>query len=155
MLASALTGRSGGLVDVRPWVRAFDTGLCGDPSLAALPGRFLVAFDDGRGDVAGQGADVALRALGPGSAALLLAGHDSGLRADHAGAVDLALAASRAFVAERAAQGGTAWRLGELADGPARVAATLGDPVPVRIAPAPPSRPDRPAPCTRTTGGRR
>src|SRR5205085_2110486 len=49
----------------------------------------------------------------------------SGLRTSPEKAVALALAATRAFVEERAAQGRTAWRLAELADGPARVAARL------------------------------
>jgi precorrin-3B synthase len=78
-------------------------------------------------------------ALGSGDVALLLAGVDSGLRSCPAGAVDLALSAARAFLEVRAAQGGTAWRVAELADGPARIAAALGgrraEPV---AAPAPP-----------------
>jgi precorrin-3B synthase len=125
VLASTLTGRTGGLLDVRPWVAAFDTGLCADPALADLPGRFLATFDDGRGDVAGLGGDVGLLALGPASAALLLGGTDTGLRTTPEDAVGLALAAARAFLAERAEQGGTAWRLIELADGVERVAARL------------------------------
>jgi precorrin-3B synthase len=125
VLASALTGRAGGVVDVRPWVAALDAGLCADPALVALPGRFLVTLDDGRGDVAGLDGDVGLLALDPGKVALPLGGADSGLRAGPGDAVALALAATRAFLAERAAQGGTAWRLAELADGPRRVAARI------------------------------
>src|SRR3954451_8745982 len=111
VLASALSGRAGGLVDVRPWVAAFDAGLQADPVLAGLPGRFLATLDDGRGDVSGLGGDVGLLALDDGSVALLLGGADSGLRASPADAVALLLAATRAFLDERAAQGGTAWRL--------------------------------------------
>src|SRR3954462_15302674 len=91
VLASALTGRSGGLVDVRPWVAAFHARLRADPALAGLPGRFLATVDDGRGDVSGLGGDVGLLALDDGSVALLLAGEDSGLRAAAEGAVALAL----------------------------------------------------------------
>ncbi|PRY43148.1 precorrin-3B synthase [Geodermatophilus tzadiensis] len=133
VLASALTGRAGGHLDARPWVAALDAGLCADPALAGLPGRFLATLDDGRGDVTGLAGDVGLLALSPGAVALVLAGADSGLRAAPADAVGLLLAAARAFLAERAAQGGTAWRLAELADGPARVAARLPGP---RVAPA-------------------
>src|SRR4051795_7191602 len=107
VLASTLSGRSGGLVDVRPWVAAFDAGLQADPALAGLPGRFLATLDDGRGDVSGLGGDVGLLALDERTVALLLGGADSGLRAAPGGAVALALAATRAFLDERAAQGGT------------------------------------------------
>jgi precorrin-3B synthase len=130
VLASALTGRAGGHVDVRPWVRALDAGICADPSLARLPGRYLATLDDGRGDVADLGGDVGLLALSPDSVVLTLAGVDSGLRTTPDGAVALALAATRAFLDERAAQGGTSWRLAELDDGPARVGARLAAAVP-------------------------
>jgi precorrin-3B synthase len=122
VLASALTGRAGGHVDVRPWVRALDAALCADPALAALPGRYLATLDDGRGDVAGLGGDVGLLALSPAEVALTLAGVDSGLRTAPGDAVALALAATRAFLDERDAQASIAWRLGELDDGPQRVA---------------------------------
>lgn len=126
VLASGLTGLDDeGHLDVSGWVRALDAGLVADPALAELPGRFLAALDDGRGDVIGLGADVGLLALSPTEVALVLGGVDSGLRSDPAGAVDLALDAARALLAERAAQDSQAWRLAELDDGPARVAARL------------------------------
>ncbi|HEX2072437.1 MAG TPA: precorrin-3B synthase [Geodermatophilus sp.] len=126
VLASTLSGRTpGGHLDVRPWGAALDADLCADPRLAELPGRFLATLDDGRGDVAGLGGDVGLLALGPDAVALTLGGVDSGLRAGPDEAVGLVLAATRAFLDERAAQGGTAWRLAELGDGPARVAVRL------------------------------
>lgn len=140
VLASTLSGRTGdGHLDVRPWVAAFDVGLRADPTLAGLPGRFLATLDDGRGDVAGLGGDVGLLALHAGSVALTLGGTDSGLRAAPADAVPLALAAARAFLAERVAQRSSAWRLTELTDGPARVVERLGGPVavPVPLPPAP------------------
>jgi precorrin-3B synthase len=142
VLASVLSGRSGGVLDVRPWVPAFDAGLCADPALAGLPGRFLAAFDDGRGDVAGLAPDVGLLTLDGGTVALLLAGTDTGLRTAPDGAVALALAATSAFLEERAHQGGTAWRLAELEDGAARVCGRLaegrsGHCGPVDVPPAP------------------
>src|SRR4051812_48117929 len=142
VLASTLSGRTDrGHLDVRPWVRALDAGLCADPDLAGLPGRFLATLDDGRGDVAGLGGDVGLLALSPDLVALTLGGVDNGLRVPPAGAVALALDAARAFLAERTAQGSSAWRLTELTDGPARVATRLsrlcghnGEPVEVPAA---------------------
>ncbi|MEI4276921.1 precorrin-3B synthase [Klenkia terrae] len=139
VVASVLSGRSGGLLDVRPLVRAFDAGLVADPALAELPGRFLVTVDDGRGDVTGLGGDVGLHAVAADAVALTLAGTDSGLRAAPADAHTLALDAARAFLAERTAQGSQAWRLAELTDGVGAVAVRLaGHPVPG----------DRPAPGT-------
>ena len=140
VLASTLSGRAaGGHVDVRPWVHAFDAGLCGEADLAGLPGRFLATLDDGRGDVAGLGGDVGLLALSPTTVALTLGGVDAGLRAGPDDAVALALAATRAFLAERTAQQSSAWRLAELTDGPARVAARLSSGVvePVGVPAAP------------------
>ncbi len=140
VLASVLSGRAGGVLDVRPWVATFDAGLCADPRLADLPGRYLAAFDDGRGDVAGLGADVGLLALDDCTVALLLAGVDSGLRAGPDDAVGLGLAATRAFLDVRSADGGTAWRVADLTGGRERIADGLGgprdEPLPVPPAPA-------------------
>lgn len=63
VMASPLTGRSGGRADLRPVVRELDRLLCADPTLAALAGRFLFVLDDGRGDVAGRDLDLGLVAL--------------------------------------------------------------------------------------------
>lgn len=143
VLASVLSGRAGGLLDVRTWVPAFDAGLCADPRLAGLPGRFLAAFDDGRGDVAGSGADVGLLALDGSTVALVLAGTDTGLRCSPPDAVPVALAATRAFLDVRSAEGGTAWRVAELPGGRERIADAVGGPwdEPRPVPPAPPTGP--------------
>ncbi|MFI5491373.1 precorrin-3B synthase [Actinoplanes sp. NPDC051859] len=126
------------LADPTP-IAALDEALCADPALAALPGRFLFAIDDGTGDVA-RSADVA--ALPDG--ALLFAGRDLGLRVDREQLVPALIAAGHAFLALAAedVESGRRrpWRVRELADGPARMAAVvgthLGDPaVPLRTAP--------------------
>jgi precorrin-3B synthase len=118
IVASPLTGRDGhGVLDVRPLAAALDRALCADPALAELPGRFLFALDDGRGDVAGLGADVAIHGT-----AVLLAGHDCGLRVTPDDVVPVLLAAAHAFLAERSGE----WRLSELDDGVERVAQRLG-----------------------------
>ena len=131
LLASPLTGRDGaGLADVRPLIAEFDRALCARPALAELSGRFLFALDDGRADVLAGEPDIAVTATSPTSMRLLLAGRPVGAPAPSATAVQWMLAAAEAFLAERHAQGGNAWRLAELTDGPARVAARLGLPEP-------------------------
>ncbi len=84
---------------------ALDKALCAVPELAGLPGRFLFALDGGRGDVAGEGADVCWR-----DGALLLDGADTGLRVTEEHAVEALISVARTFLGSR----GTAWRVGEL-----------------------------------------
>ncbi|MEV7013764.1 precorrin-3B synthase [Streptosporangium sp. NPDC051022] len=115
ILASPLTGCDGrGMLDVSPLVSDLDRRLCGTPALAGLPGRFLFAFDDGRGDVAWLDPDAGILPTGPGEAALILAGTDSGLRVPIGSAVTALLAAAEAFLAEPEVRRARAWRIGEL-----------------------------------------
>lgn len=102
--------------DLTPLIRALDRALCADAQLAQLPGRFLVALDDGRGDVAALGADVTL--LVTGSRARIRS-----LDVPIDDAVPVIIALARGFLDERAAQGSQAWRIDELDAGPERVAA--------------------------------
>ncbi|MFF3438646.1 precorrin-3B synthase [Streptosporangium sp. NPDC002721] len=115
----------GGIVDVTPLVGELDRRLCSRPALAALPGRFMFALDDGRGDVAGLGADAGILPTGPDEAALILAGTDTGLRVPLGGAVTALLAAAEAFLDELATRDVTAWRIAELPDGPSLIAARV------------------------------
>jgi precorrin-3B synthase len=112
VLASPLSGIHGGIADVRGLAQALDVELCARPALASLPGRFLFAFDDGRGDVAGEGADVCWRAVTSSLGTVLLAGVDTGWPVPRDDAVDAMLAVAAAFGEAR----GTAWRIAELAD---------------------------------------
>ncbi|WP_281191301.1 precorrin-3B synthase [Nonomuraea maritima] len=126
IVASPFGGRGpGGVLDPQPLVDALDRALCADPHLAALPGRFLFAVDDGTGDVSGLGADVTYV---PGHG-LLLAGADGTLPADARTAPTLMTAAAAAFLTERTQDGRAAWRLAELPDGATRLAARLGLPL--------------------------
>jgi precorrin-3B synthase len=95
IVASPLSGLDGS-PDVTGTVRELDRELCARPGLAELPGRFLFAVDDGRGDTAGLAADITLL---PGAA------------------VADALAVAEQFLAVRAAQGSAAWRIAELDGG--------------------------------------
>jgi precorrin-3B synthase len=121
VLASPSSGIRGGLADVRGLAAALDDVLCSTPDLVALPGRFLFAFDDGRGDVAGEGADVCWLAVGASEGTLLLAGGDTGRRVARADAVSVLVEVALEFCRVR----GSAWRVAELDD-----PAWRGTPVP-------------------------
>ncbi|MBX7452984.1 precorrin-3B synthase [Mycolicibacterium sp. 3033] len=110
IVASPLSGRQGGLIDVRPMVHALDGALQNDPALAGLPGRFLFGVDDGRGDIAGVGADAAVCAVDGDTVALVLVGTDTGVRMPAGDAVETLLAVARRFVEVR----GKGWRIKEL-----------------------------------------
>ncbi|GGP07770.1 precorrin-3B synthase [Nonomuraea glycinis] len=126
IVGSPLSGRgSGGSLDTQPMVDALDQALCSRARLAALPGRFLFALDDGTGDVIGLGADVTFAAEGSRLGRLLLAGSDLGLAAHPDTVIDLMIAAAEAFLDERASH--AAWRIHELENGPRRIAARLND----------------------------
>jgi len=127
--AGPLGGRHPAAVaEVDGVVAALDRGLCADPALAALPGRFLFAVDDGSGLASRAGADVALVAEGPDHFCLVLAGRPTTIAVPAAGAAGCALAAARAFLSLRGDDegGGRGWRVRELDEGPARVARALG-----------------------------
>ncbi|MFI7420499.1 precorrin-3B synthase [Nonomuraea sp. NPDC049684] len=148
ILASPLSGRGpDGLLDVLAMADALDRALCARPRLAALPGRFLFALDDGTRDVAGLGADVTYLATGR----LLLAGADTGLTVAPDAAVPLMIDAAEAFLDELSPGGPRAWRIRDLPDGPAGIAA--------RLRHARPGRPDAPetreAPDTPAASARR
>ena len=112
----------------RALVAELDRALCGDPALAALPGRFLFAI----GAVA-LSADVAA-VPHEGGFAILFAGVDAGLRVPAAEVVPALITAAHAFLDERGAA--TAWRLRELVDGPARVAERTAAALGVALGPA-------------------
>jgi precorrin-3B synthase len=111
IVASPLSGRAGGLHDVRAWVGELDAAICAEPSLAELGGRFWFSLDDGRADVSGLGADVGVHVLDDGCA-LLLAGHDAGIRLAVSEVVDTLVSVAARFLEIR----GSAWRVNELDD---------------------------------------
>lgn len=112
IVASPLSGRRGGICDVRGLVVALDTAVQQDPVLSDLPGRFLFGIDDGRGDVSGLGADAGIHVLDDSTGALLLAGSDTGVRLALADAVRGLIATARVFTDIR----GKCWRVAELDD---------------------------------------
>jgi len=132
VLASPLAGLDGlgSGRDLTAIVVALDAELCARPRLTELSGRFLFAIDDGRGDVAGLGADVVavvgadgarvngLAVNGPLTDSLL---SDSRADVTTSDVVDVMLAFAEAFLDERAAIGSVAWRIAELPGGAGRV----------------------------------
>lgn len=112
IVASPLSGRSGGLVDVRGLVSDLDAAIQREQALVESSGRFWFGIDDGRGDVSGLGTDVGVHALDGRHGALLLAGHDTGVRLPLDAAVGALIDVALRFAAVR----GTAWRVAELAD---------------------------------------
>ena len=134
VLASPLAGLDRGL-DLTGIVRALDAALCGRPRLADLSGRFLFAVDDGRGDVAGLGADVLATVQMSGATVNGLSVGAPPGRAAAAGdrvpeelrdnVVSAMLAFAEAFLDLRAELGGTAWRVADLPDGAERVRASV------------------------------
>ncbi|WP_443077074.1 cobalamin biosynthesis protein CobG [Streptomyces sp. SP18CS02] len=118
VVASPLAGLDGlGRADVQLWVRELDALLCAAPWSAALSGRFLFALDDGRGDVAGLGADVTLIAEPDAGSARVRVGVREVCRVPADDAPRAALAAARAFLAAARAAGTGAWRVRELPPG--------------------------------------
>jgi precorrin-3B synthase len=110
--------------DVRPLVRELDAALCADARLAGLPGRFLFALDTGALDVAPTADAAAVPASAPAAGwAVVVGGADLGLRVPADRVVPALLAVAHAFLDERADRQEPAWRVAELDDGPARVAA--------------------------------
>lgn len=107
IVASPLSGRAGGDIDVRPWVGELDAAIRAEPRLAELGGRFWFSLDDGRSDVSGLHADVGVHVSADGPV-LLLAGRDTGVPVTDVSQslIDVALR----FLEIR----GKAWRVTEL-----------------------------------------
>ena len=112
IVASPLSGRIGGVADIRGLVTELDRAIQSEPALAELPGRFLFGVDDGRGDISGLAADACAHYLGESTAALLLAGRDTGVRLTTPDVVPALLAVATRFASLR----GKAWRVAELTD---------------------------------------
>lgn len=106
--------------DVMPVVAALDEALCDRRALAELPGRFLFALDDGRGDLADVRADVAVRALDERTALLSIG--DRGVRVEWAAVPELMVAAAESFLQVRERE----WRIAEVAGGAERILERLG-----------------------------
>lgn len=112
IIASPLSGRVDGKADNRGIVTELDEAIQSQPALAELPGRFMFGVDDGRADISGLGADAGAHFLDEATAALLLAGRDTGVRMNAGEVVPALVTVATRFAATR----GKAWRIAELAD---------------------------------------
>ncbi|MDO8213622.1 hypothetical protein [Conexibacter sp. CPCC 206217] len=148
----AAASAHGSLLPTDALVAQLDAALCADPALAALPGRFLFALDDGAGFVDVAASDVALvaepiarvpgrsagadprdagggdRAAGATAGArfrLHLAAIPTTLTVEPGDAVPLLLRTALTFLTLRAELAPTAWHVADLPDGAAALAAAL------------------------------
>ncbi|MEU8520779.1 cobalamin biosynthesis protein CobG [Streptomyces sp. NBC_01216] len=145
IVASPLAGVDGiGGGNVQLWARELDGLLCGQDWTTALSGRFLFALDDGRGDVAGLGADVTLFSTSRADGDALVRAGARTVRVAGSDAARAALAAAGAFLAAARAAGTGAWRVRELPAGvePDLAGALVRAGVPAR--PAAPHTPTTP-----------
>jgi precorrin-3B synthase len=120
--ASPLSGL-GGRRPLRRLVGALDAALIADPELAALPGRFLCAVDDGTGGAGLADSDLGLR-RSSGRVEVFVAGRSAGAPVPVSAAVPAVLTAAREAIARGV--GSQVTRIRDLADGGASVAAAIG-----------------------------
>jgi sulfite reductase beta subunit-like hemoprotein len=126
ILAAPLAGRGpAAQAPVDGIVAELDHALCADASLAELPGRFLLAVDDGTCALDPLRADVELVAE-RGVFRLRVDGLATNLAVAPARAPEAALRAARGFLALRDEDGDGAWRVRDLHGGARRVIRHLG-----------------------------
>jgi precorrin-3B synthase len=116
---------SGGHIDLTGLLAELDEALCAEEKLAALSGRFLFGLDDGRGDVVGMEADVAVRFVDPKTAELWLAGVPTGQLLPVESITGTMLQVARNFVDRAAGQAPAAWRLRDIPYSIERIVAEL------------------------------
>ncbi|MBT2405096.1 MULTISPECIES: precorrin-3B synthase [unclassified Streptomyces] len=115
IVATPLSGLEGtARPDVLPWARELDRLLCASMRATALSGRFLFAFDDGRGDVAALGPDVTVLAVPDGRALVRLGPAPDAVELAAPDAARAALLAAEYFLDAADAAGNRAWRVSEL-----------------------------------------
>lgn len=122
ILASPHSGRIGGHTDVRALVDDLHTALTGRDSTAELPGRVLFALDDGSGDLSHRRADFGAHFVDADRAAILIDGADTGVRVRRDRVADVLVDLAETFARIR----GDAWRVRDLPDGGAGLAAAAG-----------------------------
>lgn len=119
IVASPLTGVTGGRADLRGLIHDLDRALVDEPLLAELPGRFLFVIDDGRGDVIGRSFDLGYQAVDAHTGHVLVGGAHLGFPVAAGRAVDVLIRLARDFTEARRASG--AWHVREVPEWTATV----------------------------------
>lgn len=114
VLVSPLTGLHGGRADLRPVTAELDERICATPSLARLPGRFLLVLDDGRGDLVERSCDLGLVALSADEVQLRIGSSGWGPVVPLAEAAARLTGLARAFQQVRGDGDDAAWHVDEL-----------------------------------------
>jgi precorrin-3B synthase len=120
--ASPLSGL-GERPPLRGLVQALDAAIVADPKLAALPGRFVFAVDDGSGGAALARCDIGLRRTGR-QAELFIAGRSAGVQLPIRAALRSAISAARAALV--LGVGASIARIRDLPGGGTEVASAIG-----------------------------
>jgi len=124
VMMSPLTGRLGGVADLRPMALELDRLLCAEPELARLAGRFLFVLDDGRGDVGHRSLDLGVTAVDAGTVQLRVGSHHWGPVVTLDEAPSALIEHALRFL-DAAGTGDTAhWHVDELAEGGAELIGT-------------------------------
>lgn len=116
VMVSPLSGRSGGLADVRSVAHDLDEQLCNDPVFAGLAGRFLFVLDDGRGDVAARPQDLGVFAISADSVKVRVGSHHWGPSVPIADAATSLISFARRFLTIHGTGGSALWHIDELPD---------------------------------------
>lgn len=136
ILSSPLSGRIGGVVDLRPVVASLDVAICAEPAISDLGGRFLFVLDDGRGDVLERDCDLGAVVVSS-SQAQLRVGGDWGEVVDLHHLPDALVDLARRFAAARGSGESSWWHVHELPDTEALAPRWERDPR-TRVSSAPP-----------------
>ena len=115
VMVSPQSGLAGGCADLRAVAHELDERLCADPDLVALPGRFLIVLDDGRGDLIARTCDLGLVALDA-TLAQLRVGSRWGPIVPIARAPVRIAELAHEFVVSRGSGPAAAWHVSELAE---------------------------------------
>jgi precorrin-3B synthase len=121
VMMSPLTGRLGGVADLRPLARELDRLICSEPGLVRLAGRFLFVLDDGRGDVGHRSLDLGVTAVDAEHVQVRIGSHHWGPVVALAEAPGVLVEHAAGFVAAAGTRDTAPWHVDELPRGGAEL----------------------------------